>query len=88
MQRAEIQFFVRPGEEHATNLLLSRFTTAPLTEELVDNAAQLYRHWRQSHGVDINDMMLAATVIKTGGILYTLNTKHYPMPECAVRKAW
>ncbi len=32
--------------------------------------------------------MLAATVKKTGGKIYTLNTKHYPIPDLVVHKAW
>ncbi len=88
LQRAEVVFFMRPPEETGTRAFLSRFKTEPVTQQVVDEAASLYRRWHASHGVDINDAMLAATVMKTGGKIYTLNTKHYPMPDIIVLKAW
>jgi predicted nucleic acid-binding protein len=88
LQRAEVVFFMRPAEEPATLAFLSHFKTEPITQEVVDEAAALYRKWHSSHGVDINDAMLAATVKKTGGKIYTLNAKHYPMPDLVVLKAW
>lgn len=68
--------------------LLARFRTAPVTESIVDEAAALYRRWHPTHGVDVNDSMLAAIVASTGGRIYTLNVKHYPMPEVAAQRAW
>lgn len=68
--------------------LLSRFRTAPLTAEIVDEAGVLYREWNPSHGVDVNDAILAATAMKTGGRILTLNKKHYPMPDLVAIKAW
>ena len=88
MQRAEIVFFMRPHEEEKTLLLLSEFKTAAVDQEIVDLAGKLYRKWNPSHGTDINDMFLAATALQTGGSIFTLNTKHYPMPELKVHKAW
>ncbi len=88
MQRAEIVFFMRPEEEPKTHLLLSQFKTEPLSANIVDHASLLYRRFHPSHGIDINDAMLAATVMHTGGRLYCLNTKHYPMPDLLVTRAW
>ena len=88
LQRAEIVFFMRPDEEESTHLLLSRFKTAPVTQRTVDSAAALYRKWHPSHGVDINDAMLAATVMDAGGQLFCLNIRHYPMPDIVVTRAW
>jgi predicted nucleic acid-binding protein len=88
MQRAEIVFFMRPEEVPATRLLLSHFRTAPVDEGIVDSAAQMFLQWHPSHGVDINDAILAATVLKTGGKIFCLNRKHYPMPDIPVDKAW
>ena len=65
MQRAEIVFFMKPEEETATRLLLSQFRTAPVDQGIVDAAATLYRLWQPSHGLDINDAILAATVMQT-----------------------
>jgi len=88
MQRAEIVFFMRPEEEEKTGLFLTLFNTAVVDQPIVDLAGDLYRRWHPGQGVDIHDVLLAATAMKTGGIIYTLNTKHYPMPEVVVQRAW
>ncbi len=88
IQRAEIVFFMRPEEESLTFSFLSHFSCEPLDKNIVDEAGKLYRAWHKSHGVDINDCFLAATVKLTGGKLYTLNKKHYPMKDIAIEKAW
>ncbi|MCI5161948.1 MAG: type II toxin-antitoxin system VapC family toxin [Candidatus Electrothrix sp. AX5] len=88
LQRAEVIFFMRPDEEEATELFLSQFKTEPVDQEIIDAAGILYRKWQPSHGIDVNDAILAATSIRTGGRIFTLNIKHYPMPEVNVQKAW
>lgn len=85
MQLAEIVFFMRPHEEEKTLQLLFLFQTAPVDQNV---AGQIYRDWNPSHGVDIHDALLAATTMTTGGKIYTLNTKHYPMPNIVIEKAW
>jgi len=86
IQRAEIVFFMRKEEEKNTLLLLSQFKTAPIDQAVVDAGGVLYRKWHPAHGVDINDAFLAAIVMQTGGKIYCLNKKHYPMPEIIVEK--
>lgn len=86
IQRAEIVFFMRPDEEENTSLFLSQFKTAPIDQSTVDLGGKLYRKWRPSHGLDVNDALLAALVMQTGGKIYCLNKKHYPMPEIIVEK--
>lgn len=54
----------------------------------IDEAGKLYRWWHPSHGLDINDAILAATVLHTGGQVFCLNTKRYPMPDFPVKRAW
>ena len=88
MQRAEIVFFMKPEEERATLLFLSQFKTAAVDQGIIDSGAALYRRWKPSHGLDINDAILAATVMQTGGQIFCLNTKHYPMPDLLIKKAW
>lgn len=88
MQRAEVVFFMKAEEEKSTLFFLSQFKTAPVDQRIVDAAAGLYRQWHPSHGLDINDAILAATVMETGGQIFCLNTKHYPMPDLLVNKAW
>ena len=88
MQRAEVVFFMRPAEESATLLFLAQFQTASVDQQIIDKAGELYREWNPRNGTDVNDAILAATVLKTGGKIYSLNSKHYPMPEVAVQRAW
>ena len=88
MQRAEIVFFMRPEEEEGTLLLLSEFKTAPVDQTIVDEAGRIYRRWSRSHGIDPNDALLAATARKSGGKIYCLNRKHYPMPDVIVESPW
>ena len=88
LQRAEIVFFMRAQEETSTLQFLSQFDTATVTADIVDDAGKLFRKWNPSHGIDVNDAILAATVMKTGGRIYTLNTKHYPMPDLIVIRGW
>jgi hypothetical protein len=59
-----------------------------LIQSIIDLAGGLYRRWHPGYGVDIHDALLAATAMKTGGVIYTLNKKHYPMPDLAVHRAW
>lgn len=88
LQRAEIVFFMRPNEAPATMSFLSRFQTEPVTQEIVDDAGELYRKWHPTDGIDVNDAILAATAAATGGKIYTQNLKHYPMPDVAVVRGW
>lgn len=88
LQRAEVVFFMRPEEVEATELFLSQFMTSPVDSRLVDAAGRLFRTWNPTHGIDVNDAFLAATAQSTGGKIFTLNLKHYPMPDLAVEKAW
>ena len=88
MQRAEVVFFMKPQEEDLTLLFLSQFNTAAVDQRIIDKAASLYREWHPSHGVDVNDVILAATAMQTGGQIFCLNRRHYPMPELLVKKAW
>lgn len=88
MQRAELVFFMRPDEESATLLFLAQFQTATIDQKIIDKAAEFYRKWNPLNGTDVNDAILAATALQTGGVIYTLNSRHYPMPEVTVQRGW
>ena len=88
MQCAEVVFFMRPEEEDATLYFLSHFKTAPIDQATVDEAGRLFRRYQPSHGVDPNDALLAATAKRFGGRIYTLNERHFPMPDVLVSRAW
>ena len=88
LQRAEVVFFMRPGEEESTTAFLSLFKTASVDQRIVDVAGNLYRKWHASHGIDVNDAILAATSMQTGGTIFCQNRKLYPMPEVIVKRGW
>lgn len=88
MQRAEVVFFMRPAEESTTLLFLAQFQTASVDQQIIDMAGEIYRKWNPRNGTDVNDAILAATVLQTGGIIYTLNSKHFPMPEVTIQRGW
>ena len=88
MQRAEILFFTRPEEEVLTSVLLSQFKVAAVDSQVVDLGAKLFRTWHKSHGIDVNDALLAAAAALAGGQVYTQNIKHFPMQEIRVQRAW
>lgn len=88
MQRAEVVFFMREHEAVSTLELLSQFQTEPVDQALVDEAGALFRKWNPAHGIDVNDALLAASARRTGGRIFTLNRKHYPMPDVLVAQAW
>ena len=88
MQRAEVVVFMRPGEAAATMLFLSQFKTEAVTQEVVDRAAGIHARWSASHRIDVNDALLAATVAITGGKIYTLNIKQYPMTDIGIEAGW
>jgi len=76
------------GKATRDALFLSQFETAPVDQEVVDAGGTLYRTWNPSYGIDVDDAILAATAMQTGGKIYTLNKKHYPMPDILVDQAW
>ncbi|HUU03838.1 MAG TPA: PIN domain-containing protein [Myxococcota bacterium] len=88
LQRAEVVFFMKPGEEEETCLFLSRFKTTSIDQSIVDAAGKLYRRFNPSHGIDVNDAVLAATAMLKGGKIFTLNLKHYPAPNILVEQGW
>ncbi len=88
IQRMEVVFFMKDTEANEIKELLSHFRTQAVTQEIVDKGGEIYKKWNPSHGVDINDALLAASVDLHGGRIYTLNIKHFPMPHLAVIKGW
>ena len=80
MSVAELHASVREGAERdALNTLLSSFTLVEVTAEIAAQGGLLRRDWGKSHGVDLNDALIAATALHTGRVLLSLNGKHFPM---------
>jgi predicted nucleic acid-binding protein len=78
--RLEILAGMRPDEEDATRALLSTLVWHPVDAELGEEAGALGRQWLPGHHtIDGADLAIAATAIRTGSRLLTLNVRHFPM---------
>ncbi|WP_411728631.1 type II toxin-antitoxin system VapC family toxin [Methyloglobulus sp.] len=77
---AELHVGVRNGKERAAlTEFLDTLDTIALDAELAAEGGLLRRDYGKSHGVGLNDALIAATVLKNRLQLVTLNGKHYPM---------
>jgi predicted nucleic acid-binding protein len=83
---AELHAGVRDGEERdQLTDLLSIFNQIPVDPETAADGGLLRRDFGPSHGTGLIDAILAATALKYGLRLVTLNDKHYPMlPDVVV----
>ena len=77
---AELHAGVREGvEREALSHLLGTFLQIELDAAIAALGGLLRRDWGRSHGVGLNDALIAATAIHTGRLLLSLNAKHFPM---------
>lgn len=77
---AELHVGVRNGKERAAlTEFLDTLETIALDAELAAEGGLLRRDYGKSHGVGLNNALIAATVLKNRLQLVTLNGKHYPM---------
>ncbi|MGH8556199.1 MAG: type II toxin-antitoxin system VapC family toxin [Methylococcales bacterium] len=77
---AELHVGVRNGKERATlTEFLDTLETIALDAELAAEGGLLRRDYGKSHGIGLNDALIAATALKKRLQLVTLNGKHYPM---------
>ena len=80
MTRLEILAGMRPTEADRTQSLLSTLIWHPVDTSIAEEAGALGRRWLPSHhAIDGADLAIAATAIKTGSRLLTLNVRHFPM---------
>ncbi len=57
--------------------LISGISIQHVTKRISEKAFDLMKKYRSSHGVEINDMLIAATAIETESKLISKNQKHY-----------
>lgn len=77
---AELHVGVRNGKERATLTgFLDTLKILPLDAETAAEGGLLRRDYGPSHGIGLNDALIAATAIRQKLELATLNRKHYPM---------
>jgi predicted nucleic acid-binding protein len=86
----ELYVGVREGKERkALELLLSTLEVIALGQETASRGGLLRRDWGRSHGIGLNDALIAATAQVNGLCLHTLDVKHYPMLDDAMcRRAY
>jgi hypothetical protein len=79
---AELHVGVRNGKERAVlTEFLDTLEVLPLDAETAAEGGLLRRDYGPSHGVGLNDALIAATAIRYRLELITLNRKHYPMVQ-------
>lgn len=48
-----------------------------VSKSISERAFELMKKFRSSHGVEINDMLIAATAMESGAKMISKNQKHY-----------
>jgi predicted nucleic acid-binding protein len=77
---AELYVGVREGAERlALEQLLSTLNVIDVNSAIAAQGGLLRRDWGKSHGVGLNDALIAASAETMALRLFTLNLKHYPM---------
>jgi predicted nucleic acid-binding protein len=77
---AELHVGVREGKERAAlQGMLDSFRILPLDAEIARRGGLWRRDFGRSHGVGLNDALIAATAEFHALQLASLNLKHYPM---------
>lgn len=77
---AELYAGIRDGtERHRLVELLNATTILGIDEPLAVAGGLIRRQYGKSHGVGLDDALIAATARAQGARLTTLNAKHFPM---------
>jgi predicted nucleic acid-binding protein len=75
---AEIHAGISPGEEAKTARLLDLFDVIPLSEDLARKTRELVADRRRvGRGYTLDDMLIAASAIEFGYMLYTTNRRDF-----------
>ncbi|PWU24145.1 MAG: PIN domain nuclease [Candidatus Rokuibacteriota bacterium] len=78
---AEVTAGLRPGEEAVTDAFFAARGDVVIDAAMGRRAGAYLARYRQSHGVELADAMVAAAATTAGLHLWTLNKKHYPMAD-------
>lgn len=80
LTKVEVLAGMRSSEEVPTRQLLDRLDWIEVDDALAETAGRLANRYLRSHpGIDPVDYVIAATVERLGGRLWTRNGKHFPM---------
>jgi hypothetical protein len=81
----ELYAGMRPGEEAATEVLLTSFEYVPITQAAARLAGELKRDYaRKGMTLNLGDVIIAAVAIHNDLNLLTDNTKDFPMADLAL----
>jgi predicted nucleic acid-binding protein len=78
---AEIYAGIRPGEEPVTLAFFEARGEIVLDAAVGRRAGAYLARYGRSHGLELGDALIAAAATTSGVRLWTLNRKHYPMPD-------
>ena len=78
---SEILAGIRRGEEALTEAFLAARGDVVIDAKAGRRAGGYLARYSRSHGVEIADALVAAAAATTGLNLWTLNRRHYPMPD-------
>lgn len=78
---AEVYAGMRPAEEKKVSAFFSALERLPIDHETGVKAGEYLRTYHKSHHVELGDALIAAAASVNRVALWTLNRKHYPMPD-------
>jgi predicted nucleic acid-binding protein len=78
---AEVFSGIRGGEEPYTEAFFQAREELTIGAVVGKRAGAYLARYSRSHGVELADALIAALATTTGLRLWTLNRKHYPMPD-------
>ena len=77
------------AEQRAVERELNRYETIWVSEDLCESALEHYKRFHLSHNIGFLDCLIAATALKNGPALSTLNLRHFlPFPDLLVKKPY
>jgi predicted nucleic acid-binding protein len=78
---AEIFAGARKSERESLEALFQILEMLPITEAIGKKAGHYLQKYSKSHSLELGDALIAASASVTNLSLWTINKKHYPMPE-------
>jgi predicted nucleic acid-binding protein len=78
---AEIFAGARKSEIANLETLFQILETMPISETIGKKAGHYLQKYSKSHGLELDDALIAASASMANLPLWTINKKHYPMPE-------
>jgi predicted nucleic acid-binding protein len=78
---AEVYAGIRAGEEPLTQAFFEARGEVVFDARTGQRAGAYLARYARSHGVELADAFVAAAATTSGLRLWTLNRKHYPMPD-------